>query len=231
MSDREPHVSPGENPGTGSESEDAATAAPSDGKMLRRAEVARKLGTSVSTVRRLEAKRVLRPKVAPDGVRLFPEEHVRELVVQRSTDTPEGYDGPTAAEVFTLLDEGVPPVDVVKRLKIDPRALSALLHEWARLRGGFVVTFEDRERIENRFSNQRPIPNADALFDLLGEADPYGCVQCSNAAPKLCATCAKAMNEREARQRAAAEKAKREQQEHDRRMTAMTREFRQGVRP
>ena len=65
-------------------------------KLLKRNEVADILGTSVSTVRRLEGS-TLRPIVGERGEHLFHDEHVRELVVQRTRVTSQGhdaYDGP-----------------------------------------------------------------------------------------------------------------------------------------
>lgn len=81
-------------------------------KLLKRNEVAEILGTSVSTVRRMEGS-TLRPIVGDRGEHLFHEEHVRELVVQRTRVMSQGadaYDGAMAAIAFELFDAGQGPV-------------------------------------------------------------------------------------------------------------------------
>lgn len=107
-------------------SEDAVKAAPS-GKLLKRSEAARLLG--VSTLRRREGD-VLKPLVGADGVHLFDEAEVRAVCVTLRGRATLGALGPsagdTAADVFTLLDDGVHPVEIVKRLHLTPDVVNAL---------------------------------------------------------------------------------------------------------
>ena len=51
------------------------------GKLLKRAEVARRLGLSMSSVRRMEGT-TLQPIVAPNGVRYFAEEQIEAVFVR-----------------------------------------------------------------------------------------------------------------------------------------------------
>ena len=114
----------------------------SQGKMLKRTEAARMLGVSVSTLRRREGE-LINPVVGPGGVHLFDEAEVRSTQVTIRRRQAVGSIGPalgeTAAEVFTLLDEKVHPIEIVKRLKLAPDVVESLQEQWTHLKGGFVV--------------------------------------------------------------------------------------------
>jgi hypothetical protein len=113
------------------------------GKLLKRSEAARLLGVSVSTLRRREGE-MLNPILGPDGVHLFDEAEVRAVMVTvrgRAALAALGTSaGDTAADVFTLLDDNVHPVEIVKRLRLTPDTVSTLHERWATMRGGFPVS-------------------------------------------------------------------------------------------
>lgn len=126
------------------------TKTPSSGKLLKRSQAARLLGVSVSTLRRREGE-VLKPIVGSDGVHLFDEAEVRAVTVTmraRAAMTAMGASaGDTAADVFTLLDDGAHPVDIVKRLRLTPDVVVALQDQWSRMRGGFFVGPEEAREL------------------------------------------------------------------------------------
>ena len=162
-------------------------------KLLKRNEVADILGTSVSTVRRLEGS-TLRPIVGERGEHLFHEEHVRELVVQRTRVTSQGhdaYDGPTAAVAFELFDSGQGPVEVVKRMKLDPRAARALHREWVELRGGFFVGAEALAKLEGIafLRDLLPVTNGEELVRMLEACEVEQCASCKRRVPSFCGWC------------------------------------------
>ena len=100
-----------------------------DGK-LTRAEVARRLGVSRTTLRRLEGKS-LHPVEGPRGIHFFEAREVDAFEITYRTlrtrspadarcDRDEGED---AAEAFALFDQGASAADVVKALRLRPTAL------------------------------------------------------------------------------------------------------------
>ncbi|HVW25472.1 MAG TPA: hypothetical protein VHC69_08875 [Polyangiaceae bacterium] len=115
-------------------------------KLLKRSEAAKLLGMSVSTLRRREGD-LIRPVVDANGVHRFAESELRAVMVtirHRETVARLGSDaGDIAADVFTLLDEGAHPAEIVKQLREAPETIMALHEQWARMRGGFVVLEDD----------------------------------------------------------------------------------------
>lgn len=192
---------------------EVATAAA--GNLLKRSQAARMLGVSTTTLRRMEGT-VLSPEVGPDGVHRFRESHIRELVMHRETaPAPERYDGVMAAHVFELLDQGVHPVDIVKRLALDPRSVQAIHEQWASMRAAFVVTGEIARKIESIpwILGMRPIRTGKDLWFNLQTVDPRVCARCKDAIATLCAQCVRAMKDVEVNERVAATRKRREELE------------------
>ena len=136
----------------------------------------------------------LQPIVGERGEHLFHEEHVRELVVQRTRVTsqgPDAYDGPTAAVAFELFDAGHGPVEVVKRMKLDPRAARALHREWADLRGGFFVGAEALAKLEGIafLRDLLPVANGEELVRMLEACEAEQCASCKRRVPSFCGWC------------------------------------------
>ncbi len=126
--------------------EHAAEVVPSgSGRLLSRHEAARALGVSETTLRRL-AVDGLRPIV--QGRRhLYEETVVQEAVRTKSvrrrwTEMPPTTDGGVAADVFALIDDGVSPREVVKRLRVSPELVAKLLTQWASLGSGVYLPGE-----------------------------------------------------------------------------------------
>ncbi len=204
MDDEETQVT--EITGNGPSSYETSSAAAPHGRLLRRAETARLLGVSKSTLRRMEGEQ-LEPVVGPKNVRLFEEEKVHALVVTRRTSAGEvRAAGDMAADAFELFDKGVHPVDVVKQLRIAPAVLESLHQHWARLRGLLVLSHETTAVMCNMLceGEQQAHPKTDA--DLLAftkkwvqDVSTRMCEQCRDEPAEFCRNCAKAWGRRAAR--------------------------------
>ena len=105
---------------------------------LTRAEVARRLGVSVTTLRRMEGTK-LHPTRRSDGVHVFDETEVEAVLVtyrqvRSRTTRATAEDGAIAARAFECFDQRVPVSEVVKRLEIAPERAAALQLAWSRLK-------------------------------------------------------------------------------------------------
>jgi hypothetical protein len=104
---------------------------------LTRAEVARRLGVSVTTLRRMEGTK-LHPTRRADGVHVFDETEVESVLVtyrqvRSRTTRVTVEDGAIAARAFECFDQRVSVSEVVKRLEIAPERAAALQLAWSRL--------------------------------------------------------------------------------------------------
>jgi hypothetical protein len=97
---------------------------------LTRAGVAALLHVSSSTVRRLEERGELHPRVI-DGVHFFDPEEIHRARAARASSAPP--DGDAAAFAFELLDQGVGLRDIVKRCRVTPERARALATEWKKM--------------------------------------------------------------------------------------------------
>jgi len=114
--------------------------------MITRSQVAKITGLSVPTVIRREKEGVLSPRVV-NGVHYFDEQVVRKTVTtlrQRVAVASLGAtSGDVAADVFTDLDDGLSPVEIVKRRRYPPDAVKALVAQHAEFSGGLVLPADD----------------------------------------------------------------------------------------
>ena len=138
---------------------------------LTRAGAAALLHVSSSTVRRLEGRGVLHPRIV-DGVHFFDPEEIHRARVARACSTPS--DGDAAALAFELLDKGVGLRDIVKRCRVTPERARALAAEWKKMGSGeLVISAEVRAEI-SRVVGLR-LQSSDALLravrDLIRERD------------------------------------------------------------
>jgi hypothetical protein len=181
----------------------------SGAKLLRRTEVARLLGVSKSTLRRMEGEQ-LTPELGPGNVRLFHEEQVQSMIVTRHSRLgTQRSSGDVAADAFALFDSDTHPVDVVKQLRIDPDVAEALHGRWARLRGLLVVLRGARERVREMLcdASESALATEGELVAFVEkwviEQSPITCHQCRGDWAGFCANCARAWGVREARRQAA----------------------------
>ena len=184
----------------------AAPAGPS-GRLLTRGQVARRLGTSLSTVRRMEGEQ-LKPIIGPRGVYYFEETEIQAVFVRvRRARMPadERADGTLAAAAFALFQRGADVVAVVKQLREVPEKIETLLGHWERLRGTVLLDVKSLGSIANDL-------NADALADehalLSAVADfkkrnAHCCVLCERETAYWCRNCAQQAGRAEAREREA----------------------------
>lgn len=165
----------------------------SSDRMLRRGDAAEVLGTSVSTLRRLE-KTVLPPVIDENGVHLQSEQRVLEYKIQRTQvagRSPGLLDGILASAAFELFDSGSGPVDVVKQFKVEPRVARDLHLEWANLRGSFVVNGAAAAKLE-RFAwtcDELQIKSGDDVVALIEQIERTECACCERRMPRLCFHC------------------------------------------
>lgn len=111
---------------------------------LTRAQVADRLGTSVSTVRRFEGVR-LHPQVDENGVRWFDPHEVAGLAAERANEqagrrrntngaskrAPDALDnGELAALVFERLEQRQSLAEIVIALRVTPETVRALFDQW-----------------------------------------------------------------------------------------------------
>ncbi len=143
------------------------------GRLLRRAEAARSLQVSVSTLRRLDSQ--LQPVTDDRGIHLYDpaklEEAratIRQTVTTRTTD-PHGVDGDLAAGVFDVFEEGRGPIDAVRELRVHPDAAERLYAQWARMRGSAVIAHavldDVREAMLEHVAVTAPIRTGQTLLD------------------------------------------------------------------
>lgn len=139
-SDDTAHDSPGGSPdGTGAQqTAQAATEAAEQparkpekrpGTMLTRAQAARRLGVSVSTIRRMEGDDLQPVLIA--GTHDFHSQHVERMASSSG--------GELAARVFDAFERGSHPVDLVIELKLPPERIEALHATYCRMRQAIVV--------------------------------------------------------------------------------------------
>lgn len=99
------------------------------GRRLTRSDVARRLGVTTTTVRRLEGT-TLHPEIGDDGVRLFTRDEVERLAHARAAKPAPEATGEVAAEAFRLFRQGYDLAEIVMRLKQPPAAIRRLFDEW-----------------------------------------------------------------------------------------------------
>ena len=104
------------------------------------------------------------------------------MTVQRRVSNVLAMDecqgGKLAAEIFTLFDEGVHPVDAVKRLRLRPADVTVAYRQWAE-RGGMLVPETQVREMCARFMLTTPVRDAVELVKYLVRAWPKGtCAAC-----------------------------------------------------
>lgn len=95
------------------------------------------------------------------------------------------------AGAFELFDSGQGPVEVVKRMKLDPRAARALHREWVDLRGGFFVGAEALAKLEGIafLRDLLPVTNGEELVRMLEACEVEQCTSCRRRVPGFCGWC------------------------------------------
>jgi hypothetical protein len=173
-----------------------SSAAASKGKLIRRTQAARMLNVSVSTLRRYEDE--LHPIIGPKGVRMFYEITLRSAAItlkrRRVFEAAGPGAGDTAADVFTLLDDGVSATEIVKRLRVAPELVAALQGQWAEMRGGFVVSKDEAFELAMIARRHPAKIAAGAIADVrrhvnLLKQSKQGAVQCQYCCEQTACSC------------------------------------------
>jgi hypothetical protein len=117
---------------------------------------------------------------------------------QRSESTG-AVTGDVAADVFSMFDDGVHPVDVVKRLRLPPDVVVALSEQWARMREAFIVGADDARELARIAASRRRPTTADEVISAFRDrvealrstpvASHAGCAECGDGAVCICASC------------------------------------------
>jgi hypothetical protein len=187
------------------------------GKLVGRSQAARLLGVSKSTVRRMEGQ-TLTPIVGPKNMHLFHEEQVQSLIVTRRSETgcPPRATGDIAADVFELFDENLHPVEVVKRLRIEPGLVETLHQHWCRLRGLLVLSTVGTTELHDILCVDEFAPPTTSEAELIAlaqkwviEESQHQCKRCRGESAAFCRPCAKAWGARAAQSELAAQRARR----------------------
>ena len=104
------------------------------GRGLTRSAVARQLGVSVATVRRMETRQELTPTIGRGNVRFFDEAAVQALPVRKKRKTKNAVDtrteGEIAALVFGLFRLNYELGTIVEHVKIPPQKVLELFRYW-----------------------------------------------------------------------------------------------------
>ncbi len=186
--------------------EPAAPAGPS-GRLLTRGQVARRLGTSLSTVRRMEGEQ-LKPIIGPRGVHYFEETEIQAVFVRvRRARMPdnERADGTLAAAAFVLFQRGADVVAVVKELREAPEKIETLLEHWKRLRGTVLIDAQSLAVIASEL-NADALPDESTLLSAVAEfkkRNSQCCVLCERETAYWCRNCAQEAGRAEAQEREA----------------------------
>lgn len=165
------------------------------GRLITRAQAAKILGWGYSTVKRSEGID-LHPVRDARGVYWFREEEVRALArrLQQGEvieDPAKHYDGPTAARVFKMLDEGQTLPDIIIALELHPAIAREIANQWADLRGALIIGGETLARFPTFpcMFFAEPVRTEADLIEALETADAQHCDLCERNAPHFCLWC------------------------------------------
>lgn len=178
--------------------------APATDRLLTRDPAAKLLGVSESTFRRrIENVKIM--AIVEGNVHRFRESEVRRYAMEvRRAEVLEGGGDPDeelgelTAVIFELLDEGVHPADVVKRLRRPAKVVEEIHGQWVRMRGIVYVDGEQIAKIRalDWTGSRMPEIRDGAGFvtqiqNLHGayEHDAKNCERCHAARAKVCVGC------------------------------------------
>lgn len=181
-----------------------------DNGFVTRGEVARQIGVSKSTVIR-HAEKYLKPVLGPSGTKLFAKNQLKGIGATiprrgpgrpKRTDVtalvPQLVDGETAAQVFTMLENGHHTVEIVTKLKLSPHIVCSLHDQWALMRHAIVLSLDVQQVIHELpgFSTSaidgRPQTVDEFLDDLERTINPDAgtCGRCHETKARFCSKCA-----------------------------------------
>jgi transcriptional regulator with XRE-family HTH domain len=156
---------------------------PEDSAPLTRAQVASRLGVSVSTVRRFEGER-LHPQIGPDDVRLFDPGEVAALAAELADEPrarrlrnaardPGAKPAPRsedelAAQVFERLEQRQSLAEIVVGVRVAPERVRELHEQWCRglIEGQLRFARTPQVPLDRDYARIRPAELAERLATL-----------------------------------------------------------------
>jgi len=175
------------------------------GKLLTRGEVARRLGLSLSTVRRMEGVQ-LKPIVGERGVRYFEETEIQTVLVRgRRTRVPddERADGALAAAALALFRDGADVVAVVTELRETPAKIEELFEHWRRMQGTVLLDAKILAVLAGALGAPN-LTDEGALLSAVAEfkkSTGQHCILCEREPAYWCRSCAQEAGRADARER------------------------------
>lgn len=174
-------------------------------RLLNRAEFAKEVGISVSEVRRRERQGYLSPVArgrrraalySSGQVKFFKDvltgkvhdDSKLQLVKQLQSIT---YTAEEGTEVFELLRDGLTFDKIVLKTRIHPRSVQAIVHDYAAMVGGLVLSGNAISSINSLpLDANFPIEDEDQILKLLQAASTDGCSRCNKRPKNICLHCA-----------------------------------------
>lgn len=155
-------------------------------RQLTRSEVAVLMGVSPSTVVRRERSGLLRAQVV-DGVHVFDETEVRHTTTtlhhRTAISALGGTAGDIAALVFTELDAGATPVEIVKRHAVAPTVVKALVAQYREFIAEITISASELASLRASAEHAVNAPSMQA-------GRPAKCMGCdSEQRVRACAAC------------------------------------------
>ncbi|HYQ41911.1 MAG TPA: hypothetical protein VER11_08080 [Polyangiaceae bacterium] len=182
-----------------------AIATSPSGNRLTRAQVAQRLGLSLSTVRRMEGVQ-LNPIVGEGGVHYFEETEIQTVLVRvRRTRTGENEqaDGTLTAAAFRLFRNGYDVIAVVAELRADPETIEKLFEHWKHLRGTVLLDAKNLVELARVLGASQLTEESELLSAIADFKKETGqqCVLCEREPAYWCRSCAQELGRADALER------------------------------
>ena len=169
--------------------------------LLTRAELAKAIKKSKTTIRRWEDQGKLKPIINERGVRLYRVSDVKSIDASAVIEplpqarahvlTAAQASGDLAAEVFARLERGESAVKIVAELRVHPDVVDGLMKRWARFKRAIFLSREDIYAIEDALELRVREFTAECLVDRIRRTAERlaKCVRCKKERPYMCSTC------------------------------------------
>jgi len=172
---------------------------------LTRGEVAKRLGVTVSEVRRREALGKIKPTGrSPHGWVLYSEQDligqplgkdVKKRVVRGTEKAPRPvlnakFTSEEALQVYRLLRHGKNLIDAVMDTGLHPEVVESIAESYSKMSGGIFLTKAQMEQIEAMpLEGTFPLQGGDELVQVIRDACSETCKACAKRARAYCKVC------------------------------------------
>ena len=173
-----------------------------------RAELAKAIKKSKTTIRRWEDQGKLKPTINERGVRLYRASDITSidasavieplLQARAHVQTAAEAGGALSSEVFARLERGEGGVKIVTDLRVHPDVGEGLMKRWARFKRAIFLSREDIYAIEDALEMRVRELTAECLVDRIRRTAERmaKCARCKKERPYICSTCVSARIER-----------------------------------